>query len=222
MPEVFDCAEPAQLMSGMRLARKAIASGELVVLPTDTVYGVAADAFNPEAVQRLLHAKGRTRQSPPPVLVAGYEAIQALAAMILPEVEELAKRFWPGALTIVVPARRSLAWDLGETHGTVALRTPDHQVARELLAETGPLAVSSANLTGQPAATTASKAKEMLGDSVAVYLDSGASSGGAPSTIIDASRLHTADKHLHLLRLGAVTVDEIREVVGDLLVVEEP
>ena len=217
MSETYDCRESDALLTGMRKARMALASGELAVIPTDTVYGVAADAFNPDAVQRLLDAKGRTRQSPPPVLVSGFDAVSALAARILPEVEALATAFWPGALTIIVPARRSLAWDLGETHGTVALRTPAQPLTLELLAETGPLAVSSANLTGQPAASTAAEAEAMLGESVAVYLEAGDNGERVPSTIVDASRLHTADRHLHILRQGAISREAIAEIVGDVL-----
>lgn len=217
MSETYDVREPDQLLTGMRKARMALASGELAVIPTDTVYGLAADAFNPDAVQRLLDAKGRTRQSPPPVLVAGFEAVNALAARILPEVEHLAEAFWPGALTIIVPARRSLAWDLGETHGTVALRTPDLQLARELLAETGPLAVSSANLTGHAPGATAAACRDMLGDAVSVYLEAGEAGEGVPSTIVDASRLHTADARLHIVREGAISREAIRDIVGDAL-----
>src|SRR5690606_29084816 len=134
---------------------------------------VAADAFSPEAVQRLVEAKGRTRQSPPPVLIPRVETLDALAAEVPEPVRRLVDAFWPGGLTIILLANPSLHWDLGDTGGTVALRMPSNTVALELLAETGPLAVSSANLTGRPPATTAAEARDMLGDSVAVYLDAG-------------------------------------------------
>lgn len=216
MPQTFDCQDHAQLLAGMRLARAALSRGELVVLPTDTVYGLAADAFSPAAVQRLLDAKGRTRQSPPPVLVAGVNTLSALASTVPDAVHKLVEEFWPGGLTIVLEAQQSLAWDLGETAGTVALRMPSNPVALELLQETGPLAVSSANLTGKPAATTAAEALEMLGDSVSVYLDGGPS-GDQSSTIIDATRLGTADERIVVLREGAVSREAIRGVVGELL-----
>jgi UDP-GlcNAc:undecaprenyl-phosphate GlcNAc-1-phosphate transferase len=144
-----------------------------VVIPTDTVYGIAADAFQPAAVERLLAAKGRGRQSPPPVLIPGIPTLEALAETVTDEVRRLTAEFWPGGLTVIVRARPTLEWDLGETRGTVALRMPSDKIALELLAETGPLAVSSANLTGEPAATTAAEAQGMLGDSVTVYLDGG-------------------------------------------------
>lgn len=221
MSPVFDCADEAQLLTGMRQARQAIARGQVVVIPTDTVYGVAADAFSPSAVARLLKAKGRGRQQPPPVLVSGRAALAALVESVPAEVDALVERFWPGGLTIVLPAQPSLTWDLGDTEGTVAVRMPDHRIALELLEETGPLAVSSANLTKKPAAVTAGEAQDMLGESVAVYLDAGPSRTGIASTIIDATSLVTAtdpaERRVRVLREGAVTRDELREVLGHLL-----
>jgi tRNA threonylcarbamoyl adenosine modification protein (Sua5/YciO/YrdC/YwlC family) len=221
MSSVFDCRDEAQLLAGMRQARQAIGRGDLVVLPTDTVYGVAADAFNARAVQRLLEAKGRGRQSPPPVLVAGLSTLRALVAEVPDAVERLVEAFWPGGLTIVLPAQPSLSWDLGDTYGTVAVRMPANNLALELLEETGPLAVSSANLTGKTAAIMASDARQMLGDSVAVYLDGGPSSTGVASTIIDATSLvgsgATAERVVRVLREGAVDRAALREVLGDLL-----
>ncbi len=213
MAPIYDCSVEAELLTGMRLARSAISRGELVVFPTDTVYGVAADAFAPAAVQRLLDAKGRTRQSPPPVLIPGIPTLDALAETVPDEVRSLVDVFWPGALTIILPAASSLAWDLGDTRGTVALRMPANSLALELLAETGPLAVSSANLTGKPAAVSASEAFEMLGDSVAVYLNGG-KGGTLASTIIDATGLALPGGTFKIVREGAITADEIRQVVG--------
>lgn len=218
MSPLYDCGDEAQLLTGMRTARQAIARGELVVMPTDTVYGVAADAFSPAAVQRLLDAKGRGRQSPPPVLVPGVTTLEALVQSVPQAVRDLVEEFWPGGLTIVLPVQPSLVWDLGETRGTVAVRMPAHRLALALLEETGPLAVSSANKTGQPAAITATDAEAMLGDSVAVYLDDGISDTGVASTIIDATSLVTGiDPVVRVLRDGAVTRERLREVIGDLL-----
>jgi tRNA threonylcarbamoyl adenosine modification protein (Sua5/YciO/YrdC/YwlC family) len=218
MSSVFDCRDEAQLLAGMRHARQAIARGE----PTDTVYGIAADAFTPSAVQRLLDAKGRGRDQPPPVLVAGQAALAALVEEIPEPVQNLVDEFWPGGLTIVLPAQPSLAWDLGDTLGTVAVRMPDQRVALELLEETGPLAVSSANLTGEAAAVSVENAERMLRDSVAVYLDGGMSATGIPSTIIDATSLvrrgdDAGEARIRLLREGAVTSKQLRGVIGDLL-----
>lgn len=218
MSPIFDCRDEAQLLTGMRQARQAIGRGELVVLPTDTVYGVAADAFSAHAVQRLLDAKGRTRQSPPPVLVAGITTLRALVAEVPEPVERLVEAFWPGGLTIVLPSQPSLSWDLGETQGTVAVRMPAHRIALELLEETGPLAVSSANLTGKAAAITAEDAEGMLGDSVAAYLSDGPSSTGIASTIVDATSFVGGEEPVvRVLREGAVTRAQLREVLGDLL-----
>jgi L-threonylcarbamoyladenylate synthase len=209
----YDTSDPAALLTGMRLARQAIGTGELVVIPTDTVYGVAADAFAPAAVQRLLDAKGRDRTAPPPVLVPGIPTLDALAEVVPDEVRALVAEFWPGGLTIVVRARRTLDWDLGETRGTVALRMPSHPIALELLAETGPLAVSSANKTGEPAATTAAAAEAMLGDAVAVYLEAGAG-GEVGSTIVDATGLESPAGKLRILRSGVIPDADIVRVVG--------
>ena len=221
MAALYDCSVPAELLTGMRLARGAIGKGELVVIPTDTVYGIAADAFQPAAVERLLAAKGRGRQSPPPVLIPGIPTLEALAETVTDEVRRLADEFWPGGLTIIVRARPTLEWDLGETRGTVALRMPSDKIALELLAETGPLAVSSANLTGHPAATTAQEAEGMLGDSVTVYLDGGPAGQAYPgaaersgSTIVDATALTHPEGRLRILRHGVIPDDEIVRVVG--------
>jgi len=211
--KVFDCTDTSHLLPAARAARQAIGAGELVVLPTDTVYGVAADAFSPEAVQRLLDAKGRGRQSPPPVLIPGVETLAALASEVVEPVRLLAERFWPGGLTIVLTAQPSLSWDLGETGGTVALRIPNHELALEILRETGPLAVSSANTSGQPAARAIDEAQTMLGEAISVYLDAGLVTGdGSASTIIDATDLGDEGGTIQILRDGAVSRAAIEEL----------
>lgn len=219
MASVFDCSDRDQMLAGMRQARQAIGRGDVIVAPTDTVYGVAADAFSPAAVQKLLDVKGRSRQQPPPVLVANTDALRALVEEVPEEVTRLVEAFWPGGLTIVLPAQPSLTWDLGETQGTVAVRQPDHPLMLELLAETGPLAVSSANLTGKPAAIDAAAARDMLRDTVAVYLDDGPVKTGVASTIVDATSLVGArgERTVRVLREGAISRAELREVLGDAL-----
>lgn len=224
MTTVYDCSVESELLEGLRAARGAIGRGELVVIPTDTVYGVAADAFRPAAVQRLLDAKERGRDAPPPVLIPGIPTLTALAESVPEAVEKLVTEFWPGGLTVIVEARESLAWDLGETRGTVALRMPDNTHARHLLADTGPLAVSSANISGMPAATTAQEALAMLGDRVSVYLDGGTVGGALPagadpgSTIVDATSLHLPEGKLRIVRHGVIPDEEIIRVVGAELV----
>ncbi|WP_278237518.1 L-threonylcarbamoyladenylate synthase [Isoptericola sp. AK164] len=184
-----------------------ISRGGLVVLPTDTVYGIGADAFDADAVAALLAAKGRGRQMPPPVLVPDARTLDGLAVDVAPEARALVEAFWPGGFTIILRSQPSLHWDLGETHGTVALRMPDHPAALALLRRTGPLAVSSANRTGRPAATEATDAVEQLGDAVGCYLDGGTAPGGVASTIVDAT-----GPRLRVVRAGAVPLDALREV----------
>ncbi|MGW4421329.1 L-threonylcarbamoyladenylate synthase [Streptosporangium sp. NPDC004631] len=209
MSRRYDCADAEQRAAGIADAATAVPRGELVVLPTDTVYGVGVDAFTPAAVTALLEAKGRGRDMPVPVLVGTVRAATALVENLGPYGQDLVDAFWPGPLTLICRANRSLSWDLGDAKGTVALRMPLHAVALELLKETGPLAVSSANRSGAPAATTAAEAEEQLGDSVAVYLDGGPCADNVPSTILD---LTTAVPRL--LRQGAVSVGRLRGVVG--------
>src|SRR5580693_1997143 len=205
----FDCSDETQRAEGLAAAATAVLSGELVVLPTDPVYGVGADAFSPAAVSRLLAAKGRGREMPPPVLVGSVRAASALVEDLGSWGQQLIDEFWPGGLTIVCRAQRTLNWDLGDTKGTVAVRMPEDPVALALLKETVPMAVTSANLTGQPAATTAQQAREQLGDSVAVYLDGGPSAGGQASTIVDL----TGDVP-RMLRQGAISIGRLREIAG--------
>jgi L-threonylcarbamoyladenylate synthase len=220
MSKLFDTADPQQLLEGMRRARTAIAHGNLVVIPTDTVYGVAANAFSAPAVAALLAAKGRGRASPPPVLIPSAATLPGLAMNLPAVTEKLTSAFWPGGLTLILDAQPSLTWDLGDTNGTVAVRVPNHPVALELLAETGPLAVSSANLTGKPAATTAANALSQLGNSVDVYLEAGPSSSGEASTILDLTPLSRATGSARILRQGAVSATALREVLGDELELE--
>ena len=223
---IYDCSLDTDLLTGMRLAKVSLGRNELVVLPTDTVYGIACDAFSAEGVRALLAAKGRGPQSPPPVLIGTMQTLQALAEDIPDVANRLAATFWPGALTMILKSQSSLTWDLGETRGTVALRMPDHKIALALLQETGPLAVSSANLTGEPAATTCQQAEKYLGESVAVYLDGGNSPKGEASTIIDLTDLVdtvasdgkiTTSGKIKIVRRGALSAEKIRSIAGELL-----
>jgi tRNA threonylcarbamoyl adenosine modification protein (Sua5/YciO/YrdC/YwlC family) len=206
-----------ELAPAFRAAVDAIEAGDLVVLPTDTVYGIAADAFKADAVQRLLDAKGRGRDMPPPVLISVVETLDALATDISEAARRLCEAFWPGPLTVICHAQSSLMWDLGETQGTVALRVPDHENTRELLSRTGPLAVSSANLSGQPATTEVYDAEAQLQDSVAVYLDGGPATGNEPSTIVDL----TGDTP-YVVRVGILSLERLREVVPEITSALDP
>jgi L-threonylcarbamoyladenylate synthase len=204
----YDCADTQQREDGLVAATSAVQEGQLVVLPTDTVYGLGADAFTPAAVTALLAAKGRGRNMPPPVLVGSVRAAAALTESLGPYGQDLIDEFWPGPLTLVFRSSPTLQWDLGDALGTVAIRMPLHPVALDLLRRTGPMAVSSANLHGKPAATSADEAQEQLGDAVSVYLDGGQCADNVPSTILDLTG--TVPR---MLRAGAITVDALRKVV---------
>ncbi len=206
-PATYDCADAEQRAAGLTAAAAAIARGELVLLPTDTVYGVGADAFSPAAVGGLLAAKNRGRAMPVPVLIGEAATLAGLTVRVPRTASRLAEAFWPGGLTLVVEHAPSLAWDLGDAAGTVAVRLPDDDVARDLLRRTGPLAVSSANRSGRPAATTAQEAAAQLGEHAAVVLDGGPRAGSAASTIVDCT-----GSVPRVLRVGAVSVERLREV----------
>ena len=215
-PFILDVADPDACEEALVQAADAIADGECIVLPTDTVYGIGADALNPLAVQRILNAKERGRDMPPPVLVSDSVALPALCQHIPAGAKALAEKYWPGGLTLILRAQESLGMDLGETNGTLAVRVPDQDQTRELLRMTGPMAVSSANKSGHPAALTAQEAADQLGVEVAVYLDAGPSRVGESSTIIDF--VSTADGKV--VRQGALSLEAIHEVASDVIGME--
>jgi len=207
----FDMGVATERSLGLEQAADAVRRGELVVLPTDTVYGLGTDAFSPDAVAELLAAKGRGRDMPVPVLVGSPRTLDGIATGLSLTARALVEAFWPGGLTLVARAQPSLRWDLGDTGGTVAVRMPLHPVAIELLTATGPMAVSSANISGKPPASTVDEAIEQLGEAVSVYLDGGPSGDPVPSTIVDVT-----GPAPRLLRAGALDVTTLREVAPDL------
>jgi L-threonylcarbamoyladenylate synthase len=207
----YDCNDATVRSAAIAAGAQSVQSGQLVVLPTDTVYGIGADAFDSAAITALLAAKGRGRDMPVPVLVGSWSTIEGLVSVISARTWDLIEAFWPGGLTIVVEYARSLAWDLGDTRGTVALRMPLHPVAIELLEKTGPMAVSSANKSGRPPAQTAAEAREQLGEDVAVYLEDGPATDGVASTIVDVTGARP-----RVLRVGALGEEALREVVPDI------
>lgn len=209
MTEVFDCTDADRRSLGIAAAVSALKGGQLVVMPTDTVYGIGADAFDSTAVAALLAAKGRGRDMPVGVLVGSWHTIEGLVYTMPEGARELIQAFWPGALSLVVTQAPSLQWDLGDARGTVMLRMPLHPVAIELLREVGPMAVSSANVSGRPAAVDAEQARNQLGDLVEVYLDAGPSEQQAASTIVDLTGASP-----RVLRAGPVSVERIAEVLG--------
>jgi L-threonylcarbamoyladenylate synthase len=209
---LYDCRLLAERDRGIAAAVEAVKSGELVVMPTDTVYGIGADAFTEYAVAAMLTAKGRDRNTPSPVLVGSRHTVDGLVYSLPAAARDLIEAFWPGALTIVVEHAPSLQWDLGETNGSVAVRMPLHPVALEVLRETGPMAVSSANKHGQPPANTAEEAREQLGYSVRVYLEAGPCPDPVPSTIVDVT-----GEVPRVVRSGAIPLLKLRDVVPDLV-----
>lgn len=209
MSTVYDCAVAQSRQAGLSAAAAAVRAGTLVVLPTDTVYGLGCNAFDRDAVSTLLTVKGRGPQMPVPVLVGSWTTIDGLVLGVPRTARTLIEAFWPGGLSLVLPHAPSLAWDLGDTRGTVMIRMPLHPVAIELLRDVGPMAVSSANRTGHRPATTAAEAQAQLGSDVSIYLDGGPSGDPVPSSIVDL----TGDNPL-LLREGAVTADQLTEVLG--------
>lgn len=208
-PQRFTTLDSTEREAGIANAALAVQRGQLVVLPTDTVYGVGADAFEAAAVKRLLAAKGRGRDMPPPVLISAATTLDALAVGVPSYARALMEALWPGPLTIVCRQQPSLMWDLGDTRGTVAVRMPDHEVALAVLERTGPLAVSSANKSGMPAATNADDAVSMLADEVEVVLDAGPTPGPSPSTIVDVT-----GETGRLLRSGSVSLARLNEIVS--------
>lgn len=209
MTQFLDCRDPDNRAGAIAAAAAAVSSGRLVVMPTDTVYGIGADAFDSRAVAALLAAKGRGRDMPVGVLVGSWHTIDGLVYSVSEDARELIRAFWPGALSLVVQQAPSLQWDLGDARGTVMLRMPLQPVAIELLRQTGPMAVSSANISGQPPATTADEARRQLGDLVDVYLDGGTAEQQAASTILDLS-----GSQPKILREGPVSAAAIAEVLG--------
>ncbi|HKJ12830.1 MAG TPA: L-threonylcarbamoyladenylate synthase [Ornithinimicrobium sp.] len=214
---MLDCRNADGRAEAVSQAAEVVRAGKLVVLPTDTVYGVGADAFDQVAVAMVLAAKHRSRDMPPPVLVPDARTVDGLATDVPMYARILMRAFWPGPLTLVLRAQASLAWDLGHTNGTVALRMPQDEVALQVLSEVGPVAVTSANLTGHAAATTAGEAQEQLRGAVSLYLDDGPRLERGASTIVDCTGAEPV-----VLRHGSLSADSLREVLGDTALHDAP
>jgi tRNA threonylcarbamoyl adenosine modification protein (Sua5/YciO/YrdC/YwlC family) len=184
-------------------ASRALAAGRIVGIPTDTVYGLAADPFRTGAADRLFAAKRRPREQDLPVLVSGVEQALGLAVGVPPAALRLMERYWPGALTVVVPRSPELDADIGADDATIGVRCPGHPVPLALCRASGPLATTSANLHGRPPLSTAAEVLEVFGDAVAVVLDGGTCSG-APSTVVDCTGVD-----VKLLREGRIRWAEV-------------
>jgi L-threonylcarbamoyladenylate synthase len=193
-------------------AEAALRDGELVVLPTDTVYGLAADAFHQRATARLFDAKERDRSLPLPVLVRSPKQLLGLSPELPPAAERLMAAYWPGPLTLVVSEQPGMQWQLGDNDGTVAVRMPHDGVTLEIIGAVGPLAVTSANLSGHPPATSVPEALAQLGDRVRCYVDDGPRTTHRPSTIVDLTRIEPV-----VLRTGALPDEDVVAVAVGLL-----
>jgi L-threonylcarbamoyladenylate synthase len=189
-------------------AVRALAQGLPIGIPTDTVYGLAVDPFRPGAADRIFAAKRRPRDVNLPVLVTGIDQALTVATAVPPLALELMARYWPGALTIVVPAKRGTGADLGEDDLTVGLRSPDHPVPLALCAAAGPLATTSANRHGEEPLTTAAAVEASFGDALPLVLDGGVCAG-SPSTVVDCT-----GQELKLLREGRILWVDLLAAVG--------
>ena len=207
---LYDCSRLEERERGVSAAVEAVKRGDLVVLPTDTVFGIGGDAFKSWGVTALQNAKGRDRRMPVSVLVGSRNTLDGLVYGLPAAARDLVEAFWPGALTIVVEHASSLQWDLGETDGKVAVRMPLHPLALEVLRETGPMAVSSANKESNPPATTAAEARDQFGYAVSVYLEAAVSPDPMSSTIVDVS-----GSRPKLIRAGAISYEQLLEVAPE-------
>ena len=206
MSEIIKLADERDI--AITRARGALRAGELVVMPTDTVYGIGADAFNPDATRRIFEVKKRPRSLPLPILVSRPRQAWALSADVPEEAATLAAGFWPGALTLILP-EAELAWDIGDTRGGVAVRMPMHDDVLRLLEAVGPMAVTSANITGETTPRTIEGVQEKFGDAVGVYLDGGESPSESGSTIVDLAKGTPM-----IVREGPIQASEIERVLG--------
>ena len=186
-------------------AAKWIRAGQVVAIPTDTLYGLAADPFNAEAIARVFEVKGRAAERALPLIDADARQIALHLGQLPPVAVRLADRFWPGPLTMLMPAAPSLSRDLTGGTGKVGVRIPADPIARAVCAACGrPVTATSANVSGEPAAATPDEVERSLGDRIEFLLDAGPTRGGAPSTILDVT-----EGEPRLVRAGAIPWDEI-------------
>lgn len=203
---------PADLPSALPEAIKLLKGGGLVAFPTDTVYGVAAHAFLPQAVARLYTAKERSRERAIPLLLAKREDLPLVVQDIPPMAWPLIERFWPGGLTLVLFRKDTVPAIVSASGETVAVRVPDHWLALALIEGTeAPLATTSANLSGRPEPVTADEVCQQLGGRIDLILDGGTSPGGIPSTVVDLTLSPPA-----VLRKGAIALERLVELIPNL------
>jgi len=190
--------------ASMQAALKILQNGGLVAFPTDTVYGVGALAFDGKAVESIYKAKDRPIEKAIPVLIADAADMEKVGTNIPAIAHQLAARFFPGPLTVIIPKQPTLPESVSAID-TVGVRVPDHETARALLRAAGPMAVTSANISGQPSPSTAQEVFEQLGGRIDLIIDGGTTPGGVPSTLVDC----TGDE-MKILREGPISLEEIR------------
>jgi L-threonylcarbamoyladenylate synthase len=210
-PRIIEVSEDETRWPGLlEVGGEIVARGGLVVLPTDTLYGVGCDPFNPSAVDALFKAKQRGRDLPLPVLVHTWRQAIGLVEEVNDQAQALIAAWWPGPLTLVLREAAGIGWDLGESRGTVAVRMPKQTFALALIQRTGPLAVSSANRSGEPPPREIPAILEQLGDQVGVFFDAGPAADGPASSIVDLT-----GPRPRLLREGAIPADELERVLEE-------
>jgi L-threonylcarbamoyladenylate synthase len=209
--EVLDVTGEGRAAAIVR-AVEAVRAGQLVVMPTDTVYGIGGDAFSADGSAQLFAATGRDRSVPLGVVVRSPKQLIGLTPTVPETADRLMAAYWPGPLTLVLPAAPGLVWDLGHADGVVAVRMPLDDVALEVIRSVGPMTMTGAGRTGHPAATTVAEAEAQFGDAVAYYLDDGARVGTTASTIVDLTR-----REPHVLRPGPLDPEQVLAVArGEL------
>ena len=208
---IFSCDDPKQREGGVQAAVKAVRAGELILLPTDTIYGIGADPFNTGAVESLRSVKGMAPSIPLPILVGNWNAFEAVVQGVDAPVRTLIEAFWPGPLTLVTRQTETLSWNIGGSASIVQVRMPDHAVALDVLNESGPIAVSGATRTRLGPIATVAEAEEQFGELVSVYLDDGRL-GHSVSTIVDCT-----GSVMRVRRKGSISIDELQQVVPSLV-----
>jgi L-threonylcarbamoyladenylate synthase len=201
---------PASSAAAIPHAYQVLQKGGLVAFPTDTVYGVGALAFDGKAIESIYAAKDRPAEKAIPILIGDAEDLEKVAVDIPAAARQLAARFWPGPLTILVPKRLDLPEAVSAT-STVGVRVPDHEVARALLRMAGPMAVTSANISGAQSPITAEEVYEQLGGRIPLIIDGGKTPGGIPSTLVDCTI-----QGLKVLREGPISLEDLRSTLHNL------
>jgi len=199
---------PMSSPQAVRRALRLLKAGQVVAFPTDTVYGLGTPAFDGQAVERIYAIKGRSTEKAIPVLISGMDDLARVAGSVPEMATRLAAHWWPGPLTLVVPKHPSIPLSVS-TAGTLGVRVPSHAALRELLAACGPLAVTSANISGQPSPVTAGEVLDQLGGRIALILDGGVTPGGIPSSVVDCT-----GSEPRMLREGPITLAQIENSLG--------